>query len=274
MLLVIILRRTIKDNPHSKQKAKIRNLKGVIPGANNGELGTNIATTMLFLALGYILEYSTGNAVLKNGAGLSIQNVNTIIDSVTEDTVWTMIKEKYRHFDTNEKYLQDHMYFVHCMEKPAFEVPNPVILGTFLGEQTIPQSLTTDPEATEMLDRNRHHDFAYQIVKYFHGDGEYPEQRQAMKDLIEHIFKLYQNDASYLWTSNNKIPASTYMQNSTTELPSLAYHGNLYIDRPNGREEVRCVGQLGNSFPGCACIRQGKGMLNMYERPPTAIHVI
>ena len=160
------------------------------------------------------------------------------------------------------------------MEKPAFEVPNPVILGTFLGEQTTPQSLTTDPEASEMLDRNRHHDFAHQIVKYFDDDGAYPEQKSAMKDLIEHIFKLYQNDASYLWTSNNKIPASTYMQNSTTELPSLAYHGNLYIDRPNGREEVRCVGHLGNSFPGCACIRQGKGMLNMYERPPTAIHVI
>jgi hypothetical protein len=125
-----------------------------------------------------------------------------------------------------------------------------------------------------MLDRNRQHDFANQIVKYFDDDKEYPEQRQAMKDLLQHIFELYRNDASYLWTSNNKIPASTYMQNSTTELPSLAYHGNLYIDRPNGREEVRCVGHLGNSFPGCACIRQGKGMLNMYERPPTAIHVI
>ena len=262
-LLVVILRAQT-SNLSDQYKAKVSSLRSV------GNVDEKIRY-ILFLTQGYTFDMTTRPWSIP---GKDVDVLTRQFDAVTSGIIWNQIKGKYRHFDTDEGYLQDHMYFVHCMEKPAFEVPNPVILGTFLGEQTIPQSLTTDPEATEMLDRNRHHDFAYQIVKYFADDGEYPEQKQAMKDLIEHIFKLYQNDASYLWTSNNKIPASTYMQNSTTELPSLAYHGNLYIDRPNGREEVRCVGHLGNSFPGCACIRQGKGMLNMYERPPTAIHVI
>ena len=261
-LLVIILR-VQTANISDEAKEKVTNLR------ITGTFADNV-TYMTFLTKGYTFDTT------KNPWSIPGKDVGELTRqfAVTPLDIWNQIKGKYRDFDTNEEYLEDHMYFVHCMEKPAFEVPNPVILGTFLGEQTIPQSLTTDPEATEMLDRNRHHDFAHQIVKYFDDDGAYSEQKSAMKDLIEYVFEKYRNDASYLWTSNNKIPASTYMQNSTTELPSLAYHGNLYIDRPNGREEVRCVGHLGNSFPGCACIRQGKGMFNMYERPPTAIHVI
>ena len=262
-LLVVILR-VQTSNLSVQDKAKVSSLRSA------GTVDDKIKY-MTFLTQGYTFDTTKTPWEIP---GKNVADIERQFNVVTPGIIWNQIKGKYKHFDTNEEYLQDHMYFVHCMEKPAFEVPNPVILGTFLGQQNIPQSLATDPEATEMLDRNRQHDFAYQIVKYFADDNEYPDQKKAMKDLLQHIFELYRNDASYLWTSNNKIPASTYMQNSTTELPSLAYHGNLYIDRQNGREDVRCVGHLGNSFPGCACIRQGKGMLNMYERPPTAIHVI
>ena len=262
-LLVVILR-VQTSNLSAQDKSKVSSLRSA------GNVDEKIKY-MTFLTQGYTFDTTKTPWEIP---GKNVADIERQFNVVTPGIIWNQIKGKYKHFDTNEEYLQDHMYFVHCMEKPAFEVPNPVILGTFLGQQNIPQSLATDPEATEMLDRNRQHDFAYQIVKYFADDNEYPDQKKAMKDLLQHIFELYRNDASYLWTSNNKIPASTYMQNSTTELPSLAYHGNLYIDRQNGREDVRCVGHLGNSFPGCACIRQGKGMLNMYERPPTAIHVI
>jgi hypothetical protein len=74
-------------------------------------------------------------------------------------------------------------------------------------------------------------------VHYYDDDSEFAIQKAAMKKLIQGLFSMYQHGAGYLWTSNNKIPAATYMQNSTTEIPSLAYHGNLVMDRQNiGRE--------------------------------------
>jgi hypothetical protein len=86
---------------------------------------------------------------------------------------------------------------------------------------------------------------------------------------------MYESKAHDMWTVTQTMPASTYIQNNETELPAMAYHGNLLVQKSSGvREEVRCVGHLGNSFPGCACIREGKGSVNMYERMPTAVHVI
>jgi hypothetical protein len=272
LLIVMMLRWPFTENPHAANLINISNIRGELQGN-----ASNIARYYIFLTSGFVISNPVQDCnnwtLQRNGTTPNYADARTST-LVGVDEIWRSLKSKYSNYQTEKEYLKDYQYFIHCMQKPAFEVPNPVILGTFLGQQTIPQSFVTDPEASEMLDRNRHHDFAYQIQNFFDDDSPYTEQKNAMKELLQHIFEKYRNDASYLWTSNNKIPASTYMQNSTTELPSLAYHGNLYIDRQSGREDIRCVGHLGNSFPGCACIRQGKGMLNMYERPPTAIHVI
>ena len=176
---------------------------------------------------------------------------------------------------TQHKYWNDKRYIIHCLQKPAFEVPNPVILKSFLGVISEAPSASVDADGSQMLDNQRHHDFAYHLLKYFEENNEFKEQDRVMQELLEIMFQHYQSKAEYLWTNVNSTPAAAYMQNSTTELPTLAYHGNLTLDKhKKGHEEIRCVGHLGNSFPGSASIRQGKGMINLYERPPTAIHVI
>jgi hypothetical protein len=156
-------------------------------------------------------------------------------------------------------------------------VPNPVILRSFLGVINEQISASVDADGLQMRDNQRHHDFAYHLLKYYEpkpGDTFFDHDTK-MCEVLKEIFKRYQSNAEYMWSNVNSTPASAYMQNSTTELPTLAYHGNLNLDKhKKGHEEIRCVGHLGNSFPGCASIRQGKGMINMYERPPTAIHVI
>ena len=93
--------------------------------------------------------------------------------------------------------------------------------------------------------------------------------------LFYDIFNMYHNLASNLFTVNPLLSAATYIQNNQTELPAMAYHGNLILDKTKGGcEDVRCVGHLGNSFPGCACIREGKGMVNAYTSVPAAVHVM
>jgi hypothetical protein len=159
------------------------------------------------------------------------------------------------------------------MEKAAFEVPNPVILSTFLRED--PQAVGVDEDGSVRTDKDDQHNFMVQLKRHFKDDAFEP-QSIFMLDLLDDFFAMYADKAVHLWSTSNIMPAALYIQNGTTELPSLAYHGNMVVenDRRKTREEIRCVGHLGNSFPGCACIRQGKGMLNMYEKQTTAVHVM
>jgi hypothetical protein len=167
----------------------------------------------------------------------------------------------------------DLRYNVCCMEKAAFEVPNPVILSTFLREDS--HAVGVDEDGSSRTDRDNLHNFMVQLKLHF-TDADFTQQSRFMLDLLDDFFAMYEAQAVHLWTTNNIMPAALYIQNGTTELPSLAYHGNMLVDndRRKTREEIRCVGHLGNSFPGCACIRQGKGMLNMYEKQTTAVHVM
>jgi hypothetical protein len=174
---------------------------------------------------------------------------------------------------TSIDYFDDIRYNVHCMEKAAFEVPNPVILSTFLRED--PQAVGVDEDGSVRTDKDDQHNFMVQLKRHFKDDAFEP-QSIFMLDLLDDFFAMYADKAVHLWSTSNIMPAALYIQNGTTELPSLAYHGNMVVenDRRKTREEIRCVGHLGNSFPGCACIRQGKGMLNMYEKQTTAVHVM
>jgi hypothetical protein len=174
---------------------------------------------------------------------------------------------------TSIDYFDDIRYNVHCMEKAAFEVPNPVILSTFLREDA--QAVGVDEDGSVRTDKDDQHNFMVQLKNHFR-DDDFKPQSGFMLDLLDDFFAMYADKAVHLWSTSNIMPAALYIQNGTTELPSLAYHGNMVVenDRRKTREEIRCVGHLGNSFPGCACIRQGKGMLNMYEKQPTAVHVM
>ena len=245
-----------------------------------GANGINIKIYMTYLIHGYIIDDSrnndfnqwdvhmeTGGARMKRDAAIFPS------DAGDADTDKDVLFDRLLVSIHNSP-LDDYRYLVHRMQKPAFEVPNPVILGTFLGNRTTP--VPVDAEGSQMIDKEGKHDFAKQLLHYFTETGnDFTEHGTTMQSVIQKMFEKYRTEGSYLWTGGNSMPASAYMQNSTTELPSLAYHGNLTIDRTlKGREDIRCVGHLGNSFPGCACIRQGKGMLNMYERQPTAVHVM
>jgi hypothetical protein len=276
-LLLIILNETIKTNPG--EVSKLTGLTHGITPAAGADATLNIRMYILFLAHGY-LPVDTSNA--------NHEEWTTTYDGETKKlnehkTQWpTIVDKTFINGITSDLYNQsqywnDKRYVIHCMQKPPFEVPNPVILRSFLGVINEQLSASVDPDGLQMADNQRHHDFAYHLLKYYEpkpGDP-FEEHDEIMRNVLLEIFKCYRKNAEYMWSNVNSTPASAYMQNSTTELPTLAYHGNLNLDKhKKGHEEIRCVGHLGNSFPGCASIRQGKGMINMYERPPTAIHVI
>jgi hypothetical protein len=277
VLLLILLNDTIKTHPVEVSSLTAMN-HGITAPGGTGDQTVNIRMYMMFLAHGYVPVDCTDADHLNwtTTYGGQTKKINDHTEKWPTANDKNFINGITSNLYSQSQYWQDKRYVIHCMQKPPFEVPNPVILRTFLGPID-PQSASVDADGSQMLDNQRHHDFAYHLLKYYEpktGDG-FAEQDTVMCKVLTKIFERYQKNAEYMWGNVNSTPASAYMQNSTTELPTLAYHGNLNLDKhKKGHEEIRCVGHLGNSFPGCASIRQGKGMINLYERPPTAIHVI
>ena len=167
-------------------------------------------------------------------------------------------------------------YNLHLHQKPPFDVPNPLILSTILQDMSNNIVVPVGTDANSHCDKDNLHNFHARYVAYIEQDhGQFPEQVEHMSQLFLDLFRMYHDHASNMFTVNPLLSAATYIQNNQTELPAMAYHGNLSMQRSNGvRDDVRCVGHLGNSFPGCACIREGKGMLNTYNSMPTAVHVM
>jgi hypothetical protein len=172
--------------------------------------------------------------------------------------------------------LCDLRYNLTIMQKSPFEVPNPLILNTIpRGMSSNNNIVISNAEGSATTDKENLHNFKHQYIKYIESDTAFADQVRKMKQIVEEFFGMYEHYASNLWNINPLLSASTYMQNNQTELPAMAYHGNLKIDKiKGGQEEVRCVGHLGNSYPGCACIREGKGMVNMFQSLPTPVHVM
>ena len=180
------------------------------------------------------------------------------------------------NYPTDLHHCKDLQYNLTLSQRPAFEVPNPLILQTVMRLSSNIVVVPTDAEGASTSDKDALHDFAVQYKKHINEDvRDFQIQVADMLLVFDDFCNMYQDLCDNMCQDTGIVSASTYIQNNQTQLAAMAYHGNLTVDKKKGgREEVRCVGHLGNSFPGCACIREGKGMVNTYERMPTAVHVM
>jgi len=241
-----------------------------IPGGANKQF-------MICLLHGIDARYDAPNwTFFRNGMQLTENEMLAYTRQANHDRLnREILAQICQSFDASLENFIDIRYLVHRMQKPVFEVPNPVILESFLRDSD--QALPAGPDGEVIRDRNKVHSFYKQFLDYFAEEAgtTFAPHATIMHQLIKAMFVMYDRNALHLWSVSSAAPAATYMQNNATELPSFAYHGNLGLDKINkSREDVRCVGHLGNSFPGCSTIRQGKGMLNMYERAAMPIHVM
>jgi hypothetical protein len=218
---------------------------------------------------------------IRNGSNVQPEDLVTLLSMYyTQDTQAKnndMSEYLIRDFERSHGSCKDLQYNLHLLQKPAFEVPNPCILNTFVHKISNNNNVVpVGAEGTANRDANNEHNFRHQYENYIKQDErEFEEQTQWMIHVFNHFFGMYEHFCSNWQTVTPVLPAATYIQNNQTEIAAIAYHGNLFLDKiKGGRDEVRCVGHLGNSFPGCACIREGKGMLNTYQSMPTAVHVL
>jgi len=216
-------------------------------------------------------NYTYNNIQIANGEAGMRAKTRSAAGALVDD-----LPALLTHYIFDLQCLNNHYYNMYrLVTKPPFEMPNPVVLSSFLRDK-LASNFQTSPDAEQASDASDLHNFKIVFKKYFEEpDNGFQDSANTMIKIIDGCFEMYNLYAPELWSSNSIMAASAYMQNNATELPSFSYHGNLVCQKASGvSEEVRCVGHLGNSFPGSASIRQGKGMLNMYEKMPLPVHVM
>ena len=144
------------------------------------------------------------------------------------------------------------------------EIPNPLILPLMFGdlaspvyvdsESTIPIADTTKYELKNFLRQNMTHNI-------FAADAD------------NEVYKRYSDQLESIFNAQVNIQPGENIRSNTTQIPTLCYQGNMKV-RINSQlvQEMKCIGHMGNSYPGMASVREGRG-INSMTMPAQIMHL-
>jgi hypothetical protein len=158
-------------------------------------------------------------------------------------SIYNFIIDKYLTDDENPYYLE-----IHNETMPISDLPNPLILNDIF-ERQIRKQLKLDPEGTHIL--SDADDFLF-WMRY----------KNSVNKHAEKTLDFYKNQTDSIFAHALSISASEHIRGNTCDIPCLAYHGNMkYTRYDGGYSDIKCIGHLGNSFPGVANVRDGRGVI-------------
>jgi hypothetical protein len=77
-------------------------------------------------------------------------------------------------------------------------------------------------------------------------------------------YKTYMEHLESMFTAQVNISPGENIRANTTQIPTLCYHGNMKTKQAGMLlDEVKCTGHMGNSYPGMASVREGRGSQSM-----------
>jgi hypothetical protein len=180
------------------------------------------------------------------------------------DALWHSKKVEYfdwlEHFNT----LNDEMNDRHM----AAEIPNPLILPTmFMSDAASPMQVFVDSESTTPISDHSKYDLARFLTQNMIRNVYTPQ-----KDL-EGIYGKYVNQLESMFNSQVNIQPGENIRSNTTQIPTLCYHGNMKVRQgAYVTQDIKCTGHMGNSYPGMASVREGRGVQSM-TLPAQIMHV-
>ena len=131
---------------------------------------------------------------------------------------------------------------------PVKELPNPLIVSSTF-DLTLTKPIKIDPEGIHVISDAREFIFWDKYEQKDHPMG------------VE-LMAYYKEKTGSLFAQNLSISAIEHIRSNTCDIPCLAYHGNMrYTRYDSGMEDIKCIGHLGNSFPGVANVRDGRGVI-------------
>lgn len=131
---------------------------------------------------------------------------------------------------------------------PVKELPNPLIVSSTF-DQTLTKPIKIDPEGIHVI--NDANDYIF-----------WNRYRDVDHPMGVELMAYYKEKTGSLFAQNLSISAIEHIRSNTCDIPCLAYHGNMrYTRYDSGLEDIKCIGHLGNSFPGVANVRDGRGVI-------------
>jgi len=167
-------------------------------------------------------------------------------------------KSKFKYFSIyhfinyqNSRDLKDQdPYYIeiHNETMPISDLPNPLIMNDIF-ERTLRKTLKLDPEGTHILSD------AGEFLFWEH-------YKHSGNKNADNTLEYYKNQTDSIFAHALSISASEHIRGNTCDIPCLAYHGNMkYTRYDGGYSDIKCIGHLGNSFPGVANVRDGRGVI-------------
>jgi hypothetical protein len=163
----------------------------------------------------------------------------------------------------------DWLDYFYDSNKPSMhvlgEIPNPLILPLMFSdsasqvyvdsESTIPISDTPKYELKRFLMQNMTQNI------YSLNSGE------------DTVYQKYTEQLESMFNAQVNIQPGENIRSNTTQIPTLCYHGNMKV-KCNSMliQDIKCTGHMGNSYPGMASVREGRGVQSM-TMPAQIMHV-
>ena len=199
------------------------------------------------------------------GPAIRYMRVLTNIDCESMlDALWHSKHDEYfdwlGHFNT----LNDEMNDRHI----AAEIPNPLILPTmFMSDVASPLQVFVDSESTTPISDHSKYDLARFLTQNMIRNV-YTPQRD-----LDGILSKYVNQLESMFNNQVNIQPGENIRSNTTQIPTLCYHGNMKVRQgAYVTQDIKCTGHMGNSYPGMASVREGRGVQSM-TMPAQIMHL-
>jgi hypothetical protein len=146
------------------------------------------------------------------------------------------------------------------------DIPNPLILPTMFNPEQQCQVCVDSESSVPISDGDNHSLFRFLTANMtksvFAGDTETTTMYKAYSDTLENMFNVQFN-----------ISPGENIRTNTAQIPTLSYHGNMKVKQGSFvHEDIKCIGHLGNSYPGMASVREGRGVQTM-NAPTSLVHI-
>ena len=199
------------------------------------------------------------------GPAIRYMRVLTNIDCESMlDALWHSKHDEYfdwlGYFNTlNEEMNDRHI---------AAEIPNPLILPTmFMSDAASPLQVFVDSESTTPISDHSKYDLARFLTQNMIRNV-YTPQRD-----LDGIYAKYANQLESMFNNQVNIQPGENIRSNTTQIPTLCYHGNMKVRQgAYVTQDIKCTGHMGNSYPGMASVREGRGVQSM-TMPAQIMHL-
>jgi hypothetical protein len=145
----------------------------------------------------------------------------------------------------------------HTVDNATPEMPNPLVLPRMFSPTSQP-AVFVDSESTVPIADSMKYDLSQFLGRHMSRNSF------AGHNVGNAAYKTYMEHLESMFTAQVNISPGENIRANTTQIPTLCYHGNMKTKQAGMLlDEVKCTGHMGNSYPGMASVREGRGSQSM-----------